>query len=198
MSLDEIARRGRRAQADGAVLVRRPRTTSSTRCSPSPPPNSWSSSTPRCGRRRMIRSIGSTPWCGRCSVRRSADRRCSAWSARSAGWSPTQATGCGSGCSRSSTAPSTTSRAEMDAGRLRRGDPRLDRGARLRHGHRHRHRTRGAPSRRLVGRRRPACATSATNSEPSSAPPSRPDHAAMSERPDCRPLRSSIGGCTAP
>ena len=54
-------------------------------------------------------------------------------------------------------------RREMDAGRLRRADPRLVAVALLRHGHRHRHRARGAARRRLAAARPPACASCAAS-----------------------------------
>ncbi len=155
VSLDEIARDGRRAQADGALLVRvegRPRRRGARRRRR---PNSWSSSTLRCERHRTIRSIGSTPSCGRCSVPPCAARRCSGLIREVSRLESEQADAAARArCSRSSTGRSATSRAEMDAGRLRRGDPGLDRRARLRHPHRHRHRTRGAARRRLATRRR--------------------------------------------
>ena len=94
---------------------------------------------------------------GRVPARRAAPGAARVWSARSAACPPPRPIGCGRACSRWSTGATGYLSLEMDKGHLRRADPGLDRGARLRHGHRHRHRTRGPARRRLAPeRRRPA------------------------------------------
>ena len=122
--------------------------------------------------RRTIRSTGSTPWCGRCSAPPCAGRRCSAWSARSAGSPEPQAERLRGRVQPLVDARSATSPPRWTPGRLRRGDPGLVAALGLRHGDRHRHRARGAARRRLAARPPPACAGSAPSSAPSSAPPS--------------------------
>ena len=75
---------------------------------------------------------------------------------------------------------------EMEAGRLRRGDPGTRRCARLCHPHRHRHRTRSAPRRRLAARRRRSAPPSRRTPR---LPPRRPrplTRVAMSETPGYR------------